>query len=75
MKLSYNIDNIDHKVILCKNKEAYDIKKQLKRILLSKQVKELICSAVQHYAETSHTQVDDALARALRAALFPPTNG
>ena len=50
-------------------------KKQLKRILLSKQVKELICSAVQHYAETSHTQVDDALARALRAALFPPTNG
>lgn len=50
-------------------------KKQLKRILLSKQVKLLVCNAVDHYAETTHTEVDDACARALRAGLFPPANG
>ena len=49
--------------------------KQLKRLLMSKQAKELICWAVEHYAETTKTSVDDACARALRAGLFPPANG
>ena len=46
-------------------------KRQLKRILGSKQVKGLICNAVDSYVHHTDNHVDDALARALRAALFP----
>ena len=49
--------------------------KQLKRILMSRQFKRLVITAVRHYAESTKTQVDDALANTLEIALFPPTNG
>jgi len=48
MKLSYYIDKIDHKVILCKNKEAYDIKKQLKRNYSDKKVLIIIDKNLNH---------------------------
>ena len=33
MKLKYNINNIDHNVILCKKKEAHDIRNQFTKII------------------------------------------
>ena len=38
MKLKYNINNIDHNVILCKKKEAHDIRNQFTKNYSDKKV-------------------------------------
>ena len=47
-----------------------DLKSHLIGLATSKQVKELVCDLIDNYVHHSDNTVDDALARAVRAALL-----
>lgn len=47
-----------------------DLKEHLIALATSREVKELVVSLLDHYAQSSETKVDDTLARAVHAALL-----